>query len=254
MRTFFQCLLLFSSCLWGVVFAETEGSLRVATTSGYAPYVSLDLEGNYEGFDIDLAKEICKKVKKKLVIQDLGSMPSILMALKKKKVDAAIWAISITPERQKEMEMVSYQGDVLNDMPFLFWKTVPEKVKNIEDLAQDSKWNVCVEAGSYQDAVVQSYPKLKIKYLDKINDTILELKYSKAIAAPVDHSLVEHIKKQYPEIQVRYFPLAENLKSFGNGICIHKENSELALEISQAVEELKKEGKIQELEKKWGLS
>src|SRR5690242_7188338 len=110
--TFLGCLSLFSAPL----IAE-ESSFIVGTTSGYAPFVSLDNQGNYEGFDIDLAELVAKKLNKKLVIKDLGSMPSLMMGLKMNKVDAVIWAVSITQERLKQMEMVYYQGEKLTVMP-----------------------------------------------------------------------------------------------------------------------------------------
>src|SRR5271157_3699018 len=82
------------------------GDLVVGTTSGYAPYVSLNEQGKYEGFDIDLAELLAKKLDKKLVLKDLGSMPSLMLALKQNKIDALIWAVSITKDRLKNYEMV----------------------------------------------------------------------------------------------------------------------------------------------------
>jgi polar amino acid transport system substrate-binding protein len=76
----------------------------VGTTSGYAPFVSLDAEGKYHGFDIDLAELLAIKLNKKLVIKDLGSMPSLMLGLKQKKIDALIWAVSITEDRMKNYE------------------------------------------------------------------------------------------------------------------------------------------------------
>ncbi len=68
----------------------------VGTTSAYAPFVSLNEQGDYIGFDIDIATELSQKLNRKLVIKDIGSLPSLMMALKQGKIDAIIWAISIT--------------------------------------------------------------------------------------------------------------------------------------------------------------
>ena len=110
-----------------------ESPFIVGTTSGYAPYVSLNAKGEYEGFDIDVAHLVAERMHKKLVIKDLGSMPSLLMALQKKKIDAAIWAISITEERQKSMSMVYYQGEKVTELPFVFWKEIPKGLSKMED-------------------------------------------------------------------------------------------------------------------------
>ena len=48
-------------------------------------------------------------------------------------------------------------------------------------------------------------------------------------------------------------PLPASEHSLGNGICINKQNAGLIDEIKRAVEELRVEGKIEELEQKWKL-
>lgn len=226
----------------------------VGTASGYAPYVSLNEKGAYEGFDIDLAEMVAKRLNKKLVLQDLGSMPSLLMALNKKKIDAVIWAVSITSERQKKMDMIYYQGEITSTIPVMFWKNAPAKVEGFSDLARDPSWMVAVEAGSYQEAVLLKYPAVKLKYLDKITDAIMDIKCGKSVAAVIDNSLVPRVQGQYPEIRIVYFPLPEDQQSLGNGICIHRENRSLSDAVKKVVADLQKEGKIAELEKKWNLA
>lgn len=233
----------------GTLFAG-EQTFTVGTTSGYAPFVSLNDKGDYEGFDIDLAKLLGEKLNKKLVVKDLGSMPSLMIGLKQRKVDALIWAISITEERSKQMEIIYYQGEKITTMPLVFWKKIPENVKGPKDL---SKKIISVEAGSYQEQVLKSIPGLNLKNVDKITDAMMEIKFGKSTAIAVDNSLVATLKEQNPELQVLYFPLPPSMQSFGNGICVSKNNPELADQIRKAVDELTKEGKIRELEKKWKL-
>jgi ABC-type amino acid transport substrate-binding protein len=220
-----------------LIFAE---DLVVGTASGYAPYVSLDAQGKYEGFDVDMAELVAQKLGKKLVLKDFGSMPSLMMALKQNKADMLIWAISITEDRTKTMEMVYYQGEKTTEMPILFWKEV-------SDLKE-----VCVEAGTFQEAVLKKFP-YKIKYVDKISDAVMELKFGKSQATAVDPSLVSRFREKFPEIQVMNLPLPAEEQSLGNGICISKKNQALAAQVQKAVEALKAEGKVAELEKKWGL-
>lgn len=248
---------LFALCLFAAqLFAKSEEQppLIVGTTSGYAPYVSLDAAGNYEGFDIDLAELLSQKLGRKLVIKDLGSMPSLFLALKQGKVDLLIWAISITEERMKSVDMVYYQGEKVTEMPFLFWNTAPEGIRSIEDLAKNSQKGICVEAGSYQHGVVKKFSEMQVKYIDKITDAIMEIKFGKALGAMIDPSLVARFKAQYPEIKVLNLPLPVNEQALGNGICINKSQSELSAAVKKAVDELTKEGKIAELEKKWKIS
>jgi arginine transport system substrate-binding protein len=248
-----QFLKIFACCFLFFGTLVAEETFTVGTTSGYAPYVSLDSKGEYEGFDIDLAKLVAEKLNKKLVIKDLGSMPSLMIGLKQEKIDAIIWAVSITEERQKRMEMIYYQGEKLTTMPLLFWGKIPENIKGPEDLKNDPKKIICVEAGSYQEQVMKSYPDLALKNVDKITDALMEIKFGKSLAVAVDNPLVPFLQQQNPEIKVLYFSLPPSEQSLGNGICINKNDQELVSQVKKAVEELTNEGKIQDLEKKWNM-
>jgi len=248
-------LILIFSLLFVCVYAgEKRDNFVVGTTSGYAPYVSLNLQGEYEGFDIDFARLLADRLNKNIVFKDLGSMPSLLMALKKGKIDAAIWAISITEARQKEMEMIYYQGVKETELPILFWKEVPEGIKTIADLGNLKGLPICVESGSLQDSIILQYPSIKTRYLDKVLDGILEVKYKKSLGIVVDSSLINRLQGQYPELKVLYLPLPNNQQALGNGVCISKSNKKLAIETKRVIAELREEGKIEELERKWNLT
>ena len=244
----FSMLLFFGvNSLWG-----SDQEWVVGTASAYPPFVSLDTEGQYRGFDIDLSERIAKKLGRKLVLKDLGSMPSLFLALKQGKVDALIWGISITEERQKIVDMIHYQGDLVTSMPVIFWKAIPEEIRTMEDLKKWTK-GVCVEAGSYQESVLKAVPGIQLKYLDKITDVLLDIKTGKSLCSAVDPSIVLQITSQNPEIKVLQIPLPPNQQSLGNGICISRSNQALAAQVRKAVQELREEGEIAALEKKWKL-
>lgn len=227
--------------------------LVVGTTSAYAPFVSLNEHGQYVGFDIDIANELGKKLAYNVVIKDLGSMPALLLALKQNKIDVIIWAISITAERQKQMEMIYYQGEKVTSLPMLFWKKIPENLHSLNDMVKNPKAVIAVEAGSFQDSFLRSISGLNLKQVDKVMDAILEIKYGKSMATIIDPSLLAITVQQFPELKIMHIPLPPTEQSLGNGICLNKKNSSLIIAIRQALSELRQEGKISELEKKWDL-
>jgi ABC-type amino acid transport substrate-binding protein len=234
--------------------STSKKPLVIGTACGYAPFVSLNDNGEYEGFDIDVAKAIAKKLGRPLKIVNCGNMPSMMLSLKQKKVDLLIWALSITDARQKKVEMVYYQGEKIDSMPFVFWGEVPKNIKTIPDLVAISKKPICVEAGSFQEDIIKACPNFSIKYLDKVTDVILDLKYGKSFTSCIDPSLVPTLQKKYPQLKTVYLPLLPEFHSSGNGICIHKEEQEFAKKISTIVQEMINNKEIAELEKKWGLS
>lgn len=242
--------LLLAAC--GALWAEKP--LVVGTTSGYAPFVSLNEKGEYEGFDVDVARALSAKLGRPLVIKDCGSMPGLMMALKQGKVDLLIWSISITEKRKEAMQMVHYQGDPLNTLPLLFWQEIPEEIHSLQDLARDPKRVICVEAGTFQEDALRKIPGLNLRFIDKISDALLELRYGKAFCAAIDPSLVSRFQEQAPELRVRALPLPAEDHVEGNGICLRKEEEELVAQVRRAIEELTAEKKIAELETKWQLN
>lgn len=249
----FSCMVPFFSLFADTVEIVDDSPLRVGTASGYAPYVSLDTAGVYEGFDIDLAQQLGKKLGRKVIFQDFGSMPSLMLALKQEKVDVLIWAISITEERLKNLEMIHYQGEAIREAPFLFWKKIPEGIRSIEDLQRYAEKGICIEGGSFQEEVLKKFPALRLKYVDKVTDVIMEIKFGKSFTTTIDSSLIPRLKDKYPDLQVLNLPLPSESQSFGNGICLNKGAHILAAQIRKAIGELREEGTILILEKKWKL-
>lgn len=227
--------------------------LVIGTTSGYAPYVSINTKGEYEGFDIDIAQALADKLGRKLAIKDFGSMPALLLAIKQNKADILIWSISITQERQKQMAMIYYQGEKTTSQPLLFWEEIPDNIKNLEDMANNPNTVVSVEAGSFQENILLSVPGLTLKQVDKVSDAILELKYGKSQATLIDNSLKSIYMEKFPKLKSLTINLPESKQSLGNGICLNSKNKDLIAAIQKAVNELFSDGTIANLEKKWNL-
>lgn len=249
MYYFIFCIL----SIFSFVSAVMAEDLVVGTTSGYAPYVSINTEGEYEGFDIDIAKALADKLGRRLVIKDFGSMPALILAIKQNKADVLIWSISITKERQKQMTMIYYQGEKATSLPLLFWEKIPNNIKNLEDMANNPNAVISVEAGSFQENVLLSVPGLNLKQVDKVSDAILELKYGKSQAVLVDNSQKISYMEKFPKLKSLTIDLPESQQSMGNGICLNSNNVDLIAAIQKAVNELFKEGTIANLEAKWKL-
>jgi len=79
-----------------------EKTVKIATEGAYAPWNFTGASGKLEGFEIDLANDLCArmKVKCEIVSQDWDG---IIPALNAKKYDAIMAAMSILPKRQEVM-------------------------------------------------------------------------------------------------------------------------------------------------------
>ena len=222
----------------------------VGTAAGYAPFVSINADGDYEGFDIDIAQALAQQLGKKLEIKDLGSMTPLFMALEQGSIDAIMWGISITEDRLKKFAMVHYQGENVTSYPLIFWNKVPEGIASLADM---TNMTICVEPASSQDAVLSKYSFITKLPTEKVDDALLNLQYGKADAAFVEPAIAKKFKNKYPEIQVLNIPLDRKDQVQGIGITLLPQNKSLINQIQAAITTLKSTGIIQQIEQKWGI-
>lgn len=229
---------------------QNERSLTVGIASGYAPFVSLNEQGEYEGFDIDVITAVAEKTDRKLNLIDLGSMASLFMALNQGSIDIIIWGLSITQERCTKVAMINYQGETIASYPLLFWNAIPENIRSIDDMQNIT---ICVEPGSAQESALHAYPFINKFYTEKIDDALLNIQFGKADAALVEPAIARKFIRRYPEIKTLGLPLPPDQREQGIGIALKKENTQLIEELTRAINELKQENRITKLATKWGI-
>lgn len=86
----------------GSAFAGNITKIRMGTEGAYPPFNYIDTKGELKGFDVEIAKALCKaaNVECEFVMQDWdGLIPGLLA----KKFDTIIASMSITKERMKKV-------------------------------------------------------------------------------------------------------------------------------------------------------
>ncbi|MGY2047568.1 transporter substrate-binding domain-containing protein [Methylobacterium sp. JK268] len=85
--------------------------VRIATEGAYAPYNFTKPDGSLDGYEIELAREVCKRTKLtcEFVVQDWDG---VVPGLQAKKFDAIMSGMTITDARQKVVDFSRpYSGD-----------------------------------------------------------------------------------------------------------------------------------------------
>ena len=133
----------YSFCLTGCL-KENGDSLGekfiVGTNATYLPFEFVDEKGETVGFDIDLAREISKKLGKKLEVREFA-FDALILNLKQHRIDAIMAGVSITPSRLKEIFMIPYYGEEIKNLVLVF------KGENAEPLPLAQYSSVVVQTG-----------------------------------------------------------------------------------------------------------
>jgi len=235
----YLCLLLCCMVMAACSTQKTDSKLVMGTEATFPPYMSVNAKGELEGFDVDVAQALGQKLGKEIVFKDLG-FDALILALKKGKVDGIIGGISISPSRLKEIAMLPYQGDPVTSYSLLSWKK-----------KGDPSGLTVVQAGTIQEAYLLEKGMPTKSLPGNGVDLVMELKYGKADNALIEPKVAAPLVARFDELQEEPILLAEEDWVLGNGIGIRKENTALIEAISVALEELKAEGRLDELNQKW---
>ncbi|OFI01565.1 cystine-binding periplasmic protein precursor [Clostridium acetireducens DSM 10703] len=221
---------------------KKSGKLTMGLDDSYPPMEFRDSQNNLVGFDIDLGKEIAKKlgVKPEFTITDFNG---IILSLKSSKFDMILSTLSMTEKRQKE---------VLFTEPYIVGGQIIAVKKGNTSItkAEDLKGKlVGYQLGSTSENAARKIEGIKnLKSYDKVTEAFHDLSLGRIEAIIVDGQVGGYyMKKDGGD----YTILKEKLTKEPVGIGFKKEDKELRDAVQKAIDELKKEGTLSKLSIKW---
>jgi octopine/nopaline transport system substrate-binding protein len=253
------------------VAAAQEKTVRIATEGAYAPWNFTGAGGKLEGFDIDLANELCARMKAKceIVAQDWDG---IIPALLSKKYDAIMAGMSITDDRKQVIDFAGPYAESPNG--YLVAKASP--------LAQmpgtGQTYNLVTQQAEAEKAIEATKPLLKGKTLGvQVSTThpvfadkylkgtaeIREYKTTEAhdldlLAGRIDAVLADATaiigtldKPEFKDYALVGPAITGGIQGNGVGIGLRKEDAELKMKLNEAIQSAVKDGTIQKLSLKW---
>ena len=110
-RKFTTALCAFAASLGMMAAAQAAETMKVAADVGYVPHVMATADGGVEGYNVDLANEVARRMGKKFEIID-QEWSGIFAGLNAKRYDTIIAPTTITADRSKNMLFAEGYMDV----------------------------------------------------------------------------------------------------------------------------------------------
>ena len=221
-----------------------KGTLILGLDDSFPPMGFRNENNEIIGFDIDVAKEVCKRLGIKLILQPI-SWTAKEQELNSYNIDCIWNGMSINEERKERMSLsIPY---LENSMSF-----VVKEEGDIFTLTDLKDKKIGVQAGSTAEEILQ---KTSIS-----NDAKKIISYSENLTAfmdleinQIDAVFLDNVVANYyiATNNKPYKVLEETLETEEYAIGFRKQDIELCNKINEILIEMKKDGSIAEISKKW---
>lgn len=224
----------------------TSGELLIGTEVPYPPFEVYNTTTNdFEGFDIDLMKEIAKELNVKPVFKSMNFDP-IITATQTNQLDAGISAFSITGDRQMR---VSFSDPYFESQQTIAVRTSDNSINVVADLKGKK---VGVQRGTTGALTAENITEINkddIKYYDHIDEAFMALKKGEVDAIINDLPVSAQWVREYPGDYKFTGPKLGDKEYYG--IITYKGNPELTAAINTALANIKADGRYDAIYNKW---
>ncbi|MFU2317254.1 amino acid ABC transporter substrate-binding protein [Rahnella sp. PCH160] len=220
---------------------QSAGVFKIGTEGTYPPFTFHDASGELSGFDVDIGREIAKRLNVKAEFVE-GKWDGLIAGLDAKRYDAVINEVSITPERQAKFD---FSDPYIASKAVLIVRSNNTTIKSFEDL----------KGKKSAHTLTSNYAQLARKYgaeivgTDGFNQSVDLVAQGRADATINDNLSFLDFKKHKPDAQVKIVATQSNAEQ--EGVLIRKDNPELQQAINKALKEIKADGTYLKISNKY---
>ncbi len=253
MTLLFSLIVSMFLCLAPIQVSAEEKTFTVGFDAEFPPYGYKDDKGEYVGFDLDLAQEVCNRQGWTLVKQPI-IWDNKDMELESGSIDCIWNGFTINGREDKYTWSVPYVDNsqvVIVKSDSDIQKLSDLKDKNVVVQADSSALAAFTgdDATDENKALAKSFKALK--QTADYNSSFLELQSGMADAICMDIGVANY---QLASRGNAFRILSEHVSSEEYGIGFKLGNTQLRDQVQASLYEMKKDGKFDEIAKKWGLT
>lgn len=227
----------------------TDGTLTIGTSAEYEPFEYME-DGEYKGFDLELAQAIADDLGLELKIENVDFDTIVPGVASGTKYDMGIAAITATPEREKEVGFTdSYYMD---DQAIVTMADNTEITgDNYADALNAEGVKIAVQSGSTAEAFAkENFPNAELVPFKNATDCFAAVQSSQANALVTNRSVAA-------QLVATSFSNEQVIKQISTGeeyaIAVNKDNTALLDALNDSIAKLTEDGTVDELMTKYNI-
>lgn len=223
----------------------------VGTSADWPPYESVDASGEIVGYDMDIIREIGKRLGIEVEVQDIG-FDGLIAALQEGKVDVVISSMQYTEERDQQ---VDFSDGYHQPKEALI-------VRQGSDIALEQKedivdYSVCVVKGtSYEYWVTTEFVEKglmsedQVLHHDAADQDLLDVKNGRCDIAIENSDAAPKMMETIGDLEIALIA-----PSYGGpqSIAIREGQTELKAKLDEIITAMRDEGLLDQYGEKWGI-
>jgi polar amino acid transport system substrate-binding protein len=237
---FFRLVLIACACWLGP--QANSADLTVGANIGNVPWEFQDSSGDYVGFEIDLAKEIAKRLGLSVEIVNIP-FNGLFPAVQSGRIDIAISSITITDKRLRSVAFAQPYYDSAQSLTVL----TRNSAKTLSDMSDKV---IGVDTGSTGDmwttANSETYGFKDIRRYEGLAPAMLDLQSGRLHGYISDIPALEYFIKGK-----QHFKVIERIETGERYSMMFAKSNALVQEANDVISALKQEGLIAQLHQHW---
>ncbi len=223
---------------------KKSNELSVGTNAEFPPFTYVQ-NNDIIGFDIDIIKEVAKRLNKKLILRDMpfdALIPDIQLG------NIHIIAAGVTPTSERAKRVLFTKPYLTGDPLIIITRAENRNIKTAQDLIDKE---VAVNEGYTADFYMSDIPNIELIRLPSPAEGFLALESGRAFAFVTQKSSAQPFLKKYGDNAFNIIPIKDTAESVS--LAISKKYPKLLPHVQKTLDAMRKDGTINKLKKKWDL-